>query len=99
MATLAQILEWKFPNTEGIQTKENLTTGEMEIFDWPEVLGSEPTTQQIAAWEAEFDALPPPADPDEELLAAIQAATNLQELKDALLGLAGKAGRVRGREI
>ena len=41
-------------------------------------------------------ALPPP-DPDAELAAAIGAAATLDELKAALLGTAGRQGRVRGR--
>ncbi len=47
---------------------------------------------------AEFDALPAPLDPDDELAQAIQSATTLQGLKDALLGSSGREGRVRGRK-
>lgn len=41
--------------------------------------------------------LPPPPDPQPELDEAIAAATTLDDLKAALLGPAGKAGRVAGR--
>jgi hypothetical protein len=41
---------------------------------------------------------PSPPDPDEELAAAIQAATTLDELKDALLGKFEKA-KVKGKAV
>lgn len=40
---------------------------------------------------------PPPPDADAELAAAISVATTLDELKAALLGNAGRAGRAAGR--
>ena len=56
MSNLAEVLAWKFDNAEGIRTRED-GQGGMEIFDWPEVLGPEPTSEQINTWTAEYDAL------------------------------------------
>jgi hypothetical protein len=58
----------------------------MEIFDWPATLGVEPTPEQISAWTEEFEALPPPVDPQEEFEAAVAAATTIAALRDAILG-------------
>ncbi len=79
--SLAQVLEWKYGSKPGMQTRENLDTGEMEIFDWPSKLGSEPTAAQIKKWTAEFDALPTP---ENELTKAADAATSIAELKTVL---------------
>jgi hypothetical protein len=42
---------------------------------------------------------PPQPDPDEELAAAIEAATTLDQLKDALLGKLGKSGKVKAKAV
>jgi hypothetical protein len=60
------------------------------------------TTEQEAAAAAVVEAHvpvaePPQPDPQAELDAAIAAAATLDELKAALLGMAGKSGRVAGR--
>lgn len=102
--SLADVLAWKYTPDGGgvpvgIRTRQNQNTGEMEIFDWPTAkLGPEPTAAQISTWTVEFDVLPPEPDPDAELESAIDAATTLQELKDALLGRAGKAGKIKGKK-
>ena len=95
MPTLAEILGWKYNFAPRMRTRENPETGTMEIFDWPvDELGPEPTSQQIKQWATEYV---PPLDPDTELFAAIEAATDLQGLKDALLGRAGRGGKVKGQ--
>jgi hypothetical protein len=101
MSSLAEVLAWKFDNSPGIRTKESaITPGKMIIFDWPlGKLGPIPTAAQISTWTAEFDALPPKPDPDVELAAAIEAALTIAGLKAALLGQAGRKGRVAGREL
>lgn len=76
MSSIAEILEWKFPNTPKIKTRQNSKTGKMEIFDWPGP-GPVPSKQQITAWQTQFDARVKPTDP-------IQDATTLDELKAAL---------------
>lgn len=43
--------------------------------------------------------LPDLPDPDEELAAAIVAATSLDELKNALLGKVGKSARAKGKAV
>ena len=48
---------------------------------------------------ATFNSLPPKPNSSVELYAAIRAATTLQQLKDALLGEAGKQGRVLASEL
>lgn len=55
---------------------------------------------EVRAVVEAHDPAPPPAppDPDAELAAAIEAATDVEELKAALLGLA-RPGRVRARGV
>ena len=84
MSSLAQVLEWKFPNTEGISTGENVATGKMKIFDWPLTLGPEPTQAQIIQWTLEFDSLPTPLTLAEEVV----AAKTLDDLKAIMLKMA-----------
>ena len=50
MASVGEILGWKFDHVEGI------TTSGAEIVEWPASLGPEPDAAQIAAWESEYDA-------------------------------------------
>lgn len=76
MTSLSELLEWKFPNTPGLRTRED-GLGGVEIFDWPGP-GPTPNAQQIAAWQAEFDNAPTLPDP-------VEAATTLDELKIALI--------------
>lgn len=59
MTALATILEFHFPGVGGIRTRQNEDTGKMEIFDWPEALGDEPTQADIGKWTGEFNANPP----------------------------------------
>lgn len=74
MITLAQVLEFKFPGVQGIRTRQT-SDGKMEIFDWP--MGSTPSSEDIAAWKAEMESLPPEVHP-------IDAANTLNELKAAM---------------
>lgn len=62
---LGEIIEHHFLETTGtippgLRTRENEQTGKMEIFDWPEALGPEPTKAEIGIWTAEFKARPAP---------------------------------------
>lgn len=77
--SLAQILEWKYGNKPGMQTRE--VDGKMEIHDWPSKLGSEPTAAQIKKWTADFEALPTPEDIHDTLDRAADEATTIAELK------------------
>ena len=56
MRSLAEILAWKFEGAQGIRTRENEETGDMEIFAWPVSLGLKPTAAQISLWNSEMDA-------------------------------------------
>jgi hypothetical protein len=62
-------------------------------------LKKQPGSLSKCSPEMEAQPKPPPQpDPDEELAAAIQAATTLDELKDALLGKFEKA-KVKGKAV
>lgn len=63
------------------------------IYKWDGTQQEERTQTEL---DAEWSARPVPPDPDEELAAAIQAATTLDGLKAALLGN-GKLARVKGK--
>ena len=51
MASLGQILGWKFNHAEGIRTREGV------IVEWPAGLGGTnmPDANDIATWQAEYD--------------------------------------------
>lgn len=85
MTRLAEVLAWKFNNAPGIRTREG-SNRRMEIFDWPEALGNQPTDTDIAKWTKDFDKLPPQSTPEDDLDAAIAKASTLSELKAALKG-------------
>lgn len=65
MTSLAEVLAFKFPGVEGINTREKFAHPEpfdsfrdMEIFDWPTGQGPEPTQAQLNNWRGQFEALP-----------------------------------------
>ena len=68
MTRLADVLAWKFNFAPGIRTREGEGAeegGEMVIFDWPEALGPQPTSDQIAQWAVDYEAREPdPVDLD-----------------------------------
>lgn len=66
MISLAEVLAFKFPNVEGIRTREKMDHPEpfdplrdMEIFDWPTVAAGrgEPSRVELTKWRTEFDSL------------------------------------------
>ena len=72
MLSLAYLLAWKFDNAPGLRTRENMQTGAMEIFDWPNVLGPEPTVELIAQWQTDYTANPPEFEPTQvEIIEAL----------------------------
>ena len=74
MTALGEVLAFKFPGVEGIQTREKTIYPEpfdpfrdMEIVDWPVAATGrpEPTPAELAVWRTEFEAVPaekPPMD-------------------------------------
>lgn len=72
------ILGWKYAHAEGIRTVGGVIT------DWPESLGAKPTSQQIDAWGAEYDAAMAAAKQAEET----RKAKRFQDILDALPTLA-----------
>ena len=78
-------LSWKHDHEPGIRCAEN-DKGQIELVGWPDSLGEMPTQSQIEKWETEFAALPPAADPQDELDAALADATTFEELLAALTG-------------
>ena len=99
MISLAEVLEFKFPNTEGIRTREKADHPEpfdpfrdMEIFDWPAAATGRPAPagEELAAWRTEFEVRPvekPPLDARElaEVLVAklVITAADIDAKKDA----------------
>ena len=77
MSGLAEVLEFKFPGVQGIQTRERVAHPEpfdpfrdMEIVDWPEATTGrpQPTPAELATWRTEFEGLPiekPPMDAED----------------------------------
>ena len=53
---IPNVLEWKFPGVEGIETKENEETGAIEIAAWPPGQGARPTAAQLDTWFDEWQA-------------------------------------------
>ena len=53
---IPNVLEWKFPGVEGIETKENDETGAIEITAWPKDQGAIPTAAQLDSWFSEWRA-------------------------------------------
>jgi len=66
-------------------------------FDLPEGVTQEQVNAIVAVHDTAL--LPPQLDPDEELAAAITAATTLDQLKNALLGKVGKGARAKGKAV
>jgi hypothetical protein len=90
--TLAALLS--SPQFEG-----SLTANTQAAYDrlrWLDARPKPSWADLVAKWPEVEAALNPP-DPQSELDAAISAATSWQELQAALLGDAGRAGRVAGR--
>jgi hypothetical protein len=67
---VGMILDWKYNSAEGIMTKDS------QITQWPEALGTKPTSQQIDAWGVEYDAW--------KAARAQREARRIQELIDAM---------------
>lgn len=91
-ATLAALLS--SPQFEG-----SLTANTQDAYGrlrWLDARPKPAWADLVAKWPEVEAALNPP-DPQSELDAAISAATSWQELQAALLGNAGRAGRVAGR--
>jgi hypothetical protein len=91
-----KLIEMQSGNAELGALKQNaVNAGYMEV-----------AIEEKHVTDAEFQVImeaqpkPPTApDPDEELAAAITAATTLDQLKNALLGKLGKSAKVKGKPV
>ena len=57
MTSLSELLEWKYPETEGISTKQT-DDGSFKITKWP--LGDIPSSEDISTWMTEYEQVKAP---------------------------------------
>lgn len=90
MSNLGEVIGWKFDHAPGMRTREK-SDGTMEIFDWPAALGAKPTAANIRSWTQEFNALPTPVDPNDELAQSLTdlkgTGATVDQVIDALIGI------------
>lgn len=77
---VGMILDWKYNSAEGIMTKDS------QITQWPEALGTKPTSQQIDTWGVEYDAW--------KAARAQREAKRIQEVVDAMPDWATVRGEI-----
>ena len=51
---IPNVLEWKYPGVEGIETKRDDDIGVVDITGWPDGQGDKPTAAQLDSWYAEW---------------------------------------------
>ena len=100
MSSIAQALTFRWPGKKWATHGPDYA--DIEWFD----PSPKPTEAEVTQAWLDFDTLPPPPDPSDELMTAISDAIKdeapnspVRKLGEALLGQAGKAGRIAGRPV